>query len=156
MLGVAVIVWGSVFLLAILASTIAGIVAFRTSSLRVAIIAESLSRLLAVMAFMLFVLVVGAMIEGVFIGFGYQVPRSTVLVLDCLWWGFWPNLMVFSALTLAVVADGILFAHFRSDPETQWQSRVCSLLITLTLTAMFAIGITAWLIPLRRLMMDIA
>lgn len=142
--------------LLILVSLGTGVAAFVVRSTVGATVCEVISRISIALALMMFAVGVVGRIREILIGFGSEVPPSTLIIIILTNWNLWQTFAIFLIMTMCVIADGLLFALFHAEPATRRKTQWCSFIITMCLMAIPLFLVPAMFVPLIKLMNDLS
>lgn len=150
------LIFGFMITILILISLGTGVAAFVARSTAGATVCEVTSRISISVALMAFALGVVGRITEVFMAFGTELPRSTVLILKLTTWNLWQTIAIFLIMTMCVVADGLIFALLHAEPATRRQIQWCSFMITMCLMSIPLFIFPAMFVPAIKLVNDLS
>ena len=143
-------------LILVLVSLSTGVAAFIARSTSRATVCEVISRISMAVALAAFALGVSGRIREYFIGFGTELPPSTLLILNLTTWNMSQAIAIFLIMTMCVIADGLLFEMLHAEPATRRKIQWCSFITTMCLMAFSLFLVAAMFVPLIKPMNDLS
>lgn len=147
---------GSVLGFLLMVAAISAVAAYRASSTVQATAAEILSIVTLVGAKAILLFDVGPRLEQLYIGFGVELPQVTVWAIRALRSGLVPNALFLVNLAGLGIVGGLQFYYFHRQESTRRHAQRWSLIATVAVTTFIILLTAAMLLPLPRLLNDLA